>query len=126
MFHVRVKETVEKKGFIEAKDAIAAQIKAAQMSSDEFHYDKVTESVCAVFPVDLRFEVDCEDHEDHEDHDPCDGYYECDSCPNYCEVCGSCAKESDFVPDRGECATCESRCSVCNACTSDDCKELRK
>ena len=113
IYCIKVIETIEKRSFVEAEDAATAQLLAAKLDAYEFNHNKVVASQFTVFPV-------MKDREnEHEDHDPCDGYYDCDACPNHCEVCGSCAKEADFVPNRGECADCKFRCSACNACTID-------
>lgn len=114
IYCVKVLETIEKRGFVEAEDAATAQCLVAEMDAEEFCHNKVVASQCAVFP----FEEDCD--KGFEDEDFCDGFDDCDDCPNHCEVCGSCAKEADFIPNRGKCAGCEFRCSACYACTIDD------
>lgn len=118
IYAVRILETVEKMVMVHADDAQEAQYYASEMNDDEFDFNKVVGSKSTAVKI-AEGDTD-EDIDDDSNDDPCDGFNDCDDCPNYCEVCGSCAKEADFVPNRGKCAGCEYRCSACYACTIDD------
>ena len=113
LYGVEIVETVVKRVVVEAEDANDAMHLAADLENDEFDYCESAAINSSIIPFD-------DDKDAEDDEDPRGGFNDCDECPDHCEVCDSCACESDFVPRRGECADCKFRCSACGACTFDE------
>ncbi|MDD4496014.1 MAG: hypothetical protein PHV32_17020 [Eubacteriales bacterium] len=107
MFIVEIEESVVKRAMIRAEDAADAMLIASDMETDEFDFVDEEPIKNTIITLD----------DDEDDNDLCE---DCEDCPYYCEVCGSCAREADLVPKRGECAECKHRCSACGACTFDE------
>jgi len=117
-FKIQVIETRVKVVELCASSADEALFLAEDLGDGEFDKNDVIGIVNSVEIADCDPDCSCEDEEN--EGDDCDLYDDCDGCPDYCEVCGSCAQECDFVPNKGSRRDCKHRCSACGACTIDD------
>ncbi|MGI6196233.1 MAG: hypothetical protein ACOYIO_04000 [Eubacteriales bacterium] len=100
-YRIKTVETIEKVSVIPAVNATEALFIASEFDEDDYDIIQTKEANITAKQVTeddkiLRNlpELDSEDYDD----DLCQAFPECDDCPDYCEVCGSCAKEADFVP----------------------------
>lgn len=124
-YRIKTVETIEKVAVIPAVNATEALFIASEFDEDDYDIIQTKEANITAKQVagdekNLGNLPDLNDESEDYDDDLCEAFPECDDCPDYCEVCGSCAKEADFVPDRGDCARCEFRCSACGACLYDE------
>ena len=124
-YRIKTVETVEKVAVIPAVNATEALFIASEFDEDDYDIIQTKEANITAKQVAEDDKIlgnlpELEDEYEDFDDDLCEAFPDCDDCPDYCEVCGSCAKEADFVPDRGDCARCEFRCSACGACLSDE------
>lgn len=124
-YRIKTVETIEKVAVIPAVNATEALFIASEFEEDDYDIIQTKEANITAKQVagdekNLGNLPDLNDESEDYDDDLCEAFSECDDCPDYCEVCGSCAKEADFVPVRGDCARCEFRCSACGACLYDE------